>query len=114
MLAEKKPVVINFFASWCVPCVEEAATLMALRQRGVPVWGIAYKDKDPQTALYLSRHGNPYARLAHDNEGRVAIDWGVTGVPETYLIDAQGIVRWRFVGPLPDEAVVELVKMVGA
>lgn len=114
VLAEKKPVVINFFASWCVPCVEEAATLMALRQRGVPVWGIAYKDKDPQTALYLSRHGNPYARLAHDNEGRVAIDWGVTGVPETYLIDAQGIVRWRFVGPLPDEAVVELVKMVGA
>ncbi len=114
VVAAKRPVVINFFASWCVPCIDEAATLMALRKRGVPIWGIAYKDKDPQTNVFLARHGNPYARLARDNEGRVAIDWGVTGVPETYLIDAEGIVRWRFVGPLPDAAVEGLSKLVGA
>ena len=114
VVAAKRPLVINFFASWCVPCVDEAETLMALRQRGVPVWGIAYKDHDPQTNAFLARHGNPYARLAHDDEGRVAIDWGVTGVPETYLIDAEGIVRWRFVGPLPDDAVEGLSKLVGA
>ena len=113
VVAQKKPVVINFFASWCVPCLDEADTLMKLHQRGVAVWGIAYKDKTPQTDLFLQRHGNPYSRLARDEPGLVAIDWGVTGVPETYLIDGNGIVRWRFVGPLPDAAVDGVSKMVG-
>jgi cytochrome c biogenesis protein CcmG, thiol:disulfide interchange protein DsbE len=102
------PVVINFFASWCVPCIEEAPTLVALARAGVPLWGIAYKDKPAATDTFLARHGNPFARLARDEPGSVAIDWGVTGVPETYLVDADGVVRWRFVGPLPAEAVPAL------
>lgn len=67
--------------------------------------GIAYKDRPAATAAFLTQHGNPFTKLASDEPGRVAIDWGVTGVPETYLIDPQGVVRWRYVGPLSAEAV---------
>jgi cytochrome c biogenesis protein CcmG/thiol:disulfide interchange protein DsbE len=101
--ASGKPVLINFFASWCEPCVQEAPVLMGLRRQGVRLYGIAYKDSQPATAKYLKRLGDPYTRIARDEPGRVAIDWGLTGVPETYLIDGQGIVRWRFVGPMPPE-----------
>jgi len=100
-----RPIVVNFFASWCIPCVEEAPVLMALKAQGVPIYGIAYKDKPDATAAFLARNGDPYERLARDEPGRVAIDWGVYGVPETYLIDPQGIVRWRHVGPLTQDAV---------
>jgi cytochrome c biogenesis protein CcmG, thiol:disulfide interchange protein DsbE len=98
-----RPILVNFFASWCVPCIEEAPVLMDLKRAGVAVYGIAYKDKPAATAAFLARRGNPYARIARDEAGRVAIDWGVTGVPESYLIDREGTVRWRYVGPLPAE-----------
>ena len=100
-----RPVLVNFFASWCVPCIEEAPVLMDLHRAGVVLYGIAYKDKPDATDAFLARHGNPFVRLARDLAGRVAIDWGLTGVPETYLIDPQGIVRWRAVGPLTPEAI---------
>lgn len=99
------PILVNFFASWCVPCIEEAPVLMDLKSSGLPLFGIAYKDKPLATATFLAEHGNPYARIAYDAPGRVAIDWGLTGVPETYLIDKQGIVRWRCVGPIAPEVV---------
>lgn len=98
-----RPILVNFFASWCVPCIEEAPVLMALKQAGVPIYGIAYKDKPAATAAFLAERGNPYARIGRDDPGRVAIDWGVTGVPESYLIDRDGVARWRYVGPLPAE-----------
>ena len=94
---------VNFFASWCVPCVIEAPTLMVLKQENIPIWGIAYKDKPAAAQSFLDRHGDPYARIAMDAPGRVAIDWGVYGVPETYLIDKQGIVRWRQAGPITQD-----------
>jgi cytochrome c biogenesis protein CcmG/thiol:disulfide interchange protein DsbE len=100
-----KPIVVNFFASWCIPCIEEAGVLMGLKQSGVPLYGIAYKDKPPATEAFLARRGNPYARIGRDEPGRVAIDWGVTGVPETYLVDKDGIVRARWVGPLTEDNV---------
>jgi len=108
------PIVINFFASWCVPCVDEAPTLMALSQAGVALWGIAYKDKIAATDAFLARHGNPFVKLARDEPGTVAIDWGVTGVPESYLIDDKGIVRWRFTGPLPLAAAKVLAEKLHA
>ena len=111
VLAAKAPVVLNFFASWCVPCIEEAPMLLALKQAGVSIWGIAYKDKTPATDAFLARHGNPYGRIARDEAGRVGIEWGVTGVPETYLVDAAGIVRWRFTGPLSVQAAGVLAKL---
>jgi cytochrome c biogenesis protein CcmG/thiol:disulfide interchange protein DsbE len=104
-----RTILVNFFASWCIPCVEEAPVLMDLHHAGVPLFGIAYKDKPAATDAFLAKHGNPFTRLARDEPGRVAIDWGVTGVPETYLIDPQGVVRWRYVGPLtPDAVTAEL------
>ena len=100
-----RAIVVNWFASWCAPCLEEAPVLMDLKRAGVPIWGIAYKDQPESTATFLARHGDPYAKRADDQPGRIAIDWGLTGVPETYLIDADGIVRWRYVGPLTAEVV---------
>lgn len=102
-LAAGHPVVLNFFASWCEPCLEEAPVLMQLKQEGVPLVGIAYKDKPADTQGFLARNGDPYTKLGADLPGRVGIDWGITGVPETYLIDSAGVVRWRYVGPLTPE-----------
>jgi len=99
------PALINFFASWCIPCVQEAPVLMALKQQGLPIWGIAYKDKLDATHDFLSEHGNPYTRIARDEPGTVAIDFGLYGVPESYLIDKSGIVRWRWAGGLSDDVV---------
>lgn len=97
------PVLVNFWASWCVPCVVEHPQLMRLSRDGVPVLGINYKDRAADAAAFLQRHGNPFRRLAADEPGRTAIDWGVYGVPETYLIDREGRVQWRFAGPItPD------------
>ena len=104
-----RPVLVNFFASWCVPCVVEAPELMRLSKDGLPIWGIAYKDTSAAAGGFLGRHGDPYTRLAADVPGRVAIDWGVYGVPESYLLDASGVVRWRMAGPItPDVASEQL------
>jgi cytochrome c biogenesis protein CcmG/thiol:disulfide interchange protein DsbE len=103
--AAGRPVMINFFASWCVPCVEEAPSLMALKQQGVPIFGIAYKDKTDATTGFLKQNGDPYARIARDEAGRAAIDFGLYGVPETYVVDRNGIVRWRWAGALTDDVI---------
>ena len=109
LLGAGRPVLVNFFASWCVPCVIEAPVLGDLKEAGIPIWGIAYKDKVAAAETFLERQGNPYMRLARDEPGRVAIDWGVYGVPETYFVDRTGIVRWRWAGPLtPDSVTREL------
>lgn len=105
LAAAGRPVLVNFFASWCLPCVIEHPSLLALSREGVPIWGVAYKDKPAAAAGFVARHGNPYARIAQDAPGQVAIDWGVYGVPETYLIDARGVVRWRQAGPITSEVV---------
>ncbi|MCO6418208.1 DsbE family thiol:disulfide interchange protein [Siccirubricoccus sp. KC 17139] len=98
-----RPVLVNFFASWCVPCVIEHPQLMRLAREGVPLLGIAYKDKPEDSLGFLRRHGNPFAKLGVDQPGRVAIDWGLYGVPETYLIDKEGIIRWRWAGPITND-----------
>ena len=98
---------VNFFASWCLPCVAEAPQLMALKRRGVPIWGIAYKDKPAASEGFLDQNGDPYARLAIDQPGRVAIDFGVYGVPETYLVDKHGVVRWRWAGGITGDVVAQ-------
>ncbi len=104
-LATGKPTMLNFFASWCVPCVQEHANLMALSKAGMPIWAIAYKDGDEKAAQFIAKHGDPYQRIARDAPGRVAIDFGVSGVPETFLVDGSGVVRWHWAGPLDGDTI---------
>lgn len=107
-LASGQVTVVNFFASWCVPCRQEAPALMRLaKQDGVRVFGINYKDKPEAAAAFLAELGNPYARIVADRDGANAIDWGVYGYPETYVVDGRGIIRYKFVGPLDDAALVK-------
>jgi cytochrome c biogenesis protein CcmG/thiol:disulfide interchange protein DsbE len=92
---------VNFFASWCAPCREEHPQLMTLGHLpGVTLDGVAYKDKPEDSRSFLDRLGNPYGHVGIDRAGTTAIDFGVYGVPETYLIDGTGHIRYRHVGPL--------------
>ena len=98
-----KPVLVNFFASWCAPCLAEHPMFERLKSReGATIIGIAWKDKPEATNAWLARLGNPFTRLGFDQDGKIALDWGLSGVPETYLIDAQGIVRLHFRGPITE------------
>jgi cytochrome c biogenesis protein CcmG, thiol:disulfide interchange protein DsbE len=95
------PVLINFFASWCVPCRIEHPLLMRLAERDhVLLYGIDYKDQPADATKLLAQFGDPYKAIGMDRDGRVGLDFGVYGVPETYVLDSAGHVRKRFVGPL--------------
>jgi cytochrome c biogenesis protein CcmG/thiol:disulfide interchange protein DsbE len=97
--------VVNVFASWCAPCRTETAPLMTLsRMPGVALYGLTQKDKPDATRAFLDEVGNPFARIARDDDGRASIEWGVYGVPETYVVDGRGIIRLKYVGPLSDAA----------
>ncbi|TFG84853.1 MAG: DsbE family thiol:disulfide interchange protein, partial [Hyphomicrobiales bacterium] len=107
-LATGQPTIVNVWASWCVPCREEHPLLMQLaKQPGVRLYGINYKDDPAAARRFLGRYGNPFARVGADRTGRVAIDWGVYGVPETYVITGDGKIAYRHVGPLTEEAIRE-------
>jgi cytochrome c biogenesis protein CcmG/thiol:disulfide interchange protein DsbE len=93
--------VINFFASWCVPCVAEHEFLNELKNTiHIPMIGVVYKDKKHNAEKFLQKHGSPYKQVVMDEKGRTAIDWGVAGVPETFLIDERGVIAAHFSGPL--------------
>ena len=92
--------IVNVFASWCVPCRVEHPLWVDVAKSGVPLFGINYKDTPANAAAWLAALGNPYARTGADLNGRVGIDFGVYGVPETFVIDADGIIRLKFIGPV--------------
>ena len=97
---------LNVWASWCVPCRQEHPLLMQIAQRRLaPVYGLNYKDQATAAKAMLAQGGNPYVATAVDADGRVGIDLGVYGVPETFVIDKQGVVRFKHVGPLTPEVV---------
>ena len=91
---------VNIWASWCAPCRAEHPTLTKLAQQGIPIYGINYKD-DPDKALkFLEELGNPYRAIGADPAGRMALNWGAYGVPETFVIDSDGRIVTRFAGPV--------------
>jgi cytochrome c biogenesis protein CcmG, thiol:disulfide interchange protein DsbE len=97
---------VNFFASWCVPCVQEHPVLAALGERtGIKIYGVNYKDPSPGGRRFLGRYGNPYRAVGDDARGRAAIDWGVYGMPETFVVDGAGRIVLKYVGPLTPEVV---------
>lgn len=101
---------LNVWASWCVSCREEHPVLMALAQQNlVPIIGLDYKDKPEDGKLWLARGGDPYELSVMDREGRIGIDYGVYGVPETYVIDKQGIIRYKHIGPVTQQSLNEKV-----
>ncbi|THF60300.1 DsbE family thiol:disulfide interchange protein [Pseudothauera rhizosphaerae] len=92
---------LNVWASWCVSCRAEHPVLLELKQRGVvPVVGLNYKDTVPDALGYLAQHGNPFATIGVDPQGAVGFEYGVYGTPETFLIDANGVIRYKHIGPL--------------
>lgn len=106
---------LNVWASWCASCRDEHPLLVELSKSGfVPIYGLNYKDKREEALAWLERFGDPYALSISDAEGRVGIDYGVYGVPETYVIDRNGVIRYKHIGPLTPDAlqskIVPLVK----
>jgi cytochrome c biogenesis protein CcmG/thiol:disulfide interchange protein DsbE len=97
--------VVNVFASWCAPCRAEHPLLMALAERGVRIFGLNHKDATENARRFLGGLGNPYERVGVDPNGRASIEWGVYGVPETFVIDGKGRIAYKFVGPLSEAAV---------
>ncbi len=102
---------VNFFASWCLPCLAEHPILIELVERdGVRLVGINYKNEPEDARAWLAELSNPYARIGADASGRVGIDWGVYGLPETFVIDKGGRIRYRHVGPLDARALDEEIR----
>jgi cytochrome c biogenesis protein CcmG/thiol:disulfide interchange protein DsbE len=96
---------LNVWSSWCVSCKEEHPLLLNLAQQNiVPIYGLDYKDKKADAEMWLNQAGNPYTLNAMDRDGRVGINYGVYGVPETYVIDKQGIIRYKQIGPITSES----------
>lgn len=100
-----KITVVNFFASWCLPCHVEHPLLDAFQTANIQVLGMAYKDTPAGLRQYLRERGNPYDHVAMDADGRTAIDFGTSGVPETYVVDASGIIRYKHTGPLTPQVI---------
>ncbi len=93
--------ILNVWATWCFACKQEHPALLELARRNIaPIYGLNYKDDAAQARVYLRDFGNPFKQNAFDEAGRVAIDWGVYGAPETFLIDKKGIIRYKHIGPL--------------
>jgi cytochrome c biogenesis protein CcmG/thiol:disulfide interchange protein DsbE len=115
LASEVKPAtLVNFFASWCAPCIEEAPTLLALKAQGVRIVGVAWKDDPDKTRAMLVKLGDPYADVLVDRDGRAGLDFGVSGVPETYVISADGRILAKEAEPLTPASAERLLEKADA
>ena len=109
-LRKGEPRLVNVFASWCVPCIAEAPQLLELKRRGIPIDAIAIRDRPEDVANFLVKWGDPYQRIASDPHTQVQIALGSSGVPETFVVDGQGIIRHQHIGDIRPEQVPEIIK----
>lgn len=109
-LAGGKPVLLNIFASWCVPCIAEAPVLEELKAKGVTIHAIAIRDTPEDVARFLSEHGDPYARIGSDVTSRVQISLGSSGVPESFVIDGKGIIRHQHIGDIQPQDIPKILQ----
>ena len=111
---EGEVTVVNVFASWCIPCREEHPLLERLKaETGVRIFGINQKDAPENAVAFLTELGNPYQRIGGDADNRVSIDWGVYGVPETFVVNAAGVITFKHVGPIsPDSLEKEVIPAI--
>jgi len=112
-LATGKPRLVNIFASWCVPCIAEAPVLGELERRGVAIDGIAIRDKPEDVADFLARNGDPYQRIGADMQSSVQMALGSSGVPESFVVDGRGIIRYQHVGPIMPQDVQTVLAELG-
>jgi len=99
-LADGRPHILNIFASWCVPCIGEVKVLQELKARGVSIDGIAVRDRSEDVADFIARNGDPYERIGSDVQSRVQIALGSSGVPESFIVDGRGIIRYQHIGAI--------------
>ena len=104
-----KPRLLNIWASWCLPCIAEAPHLESLRATGVEIVGVAIRDKPEDVDRFLGEHGNPYTRIGADDISAIQLEIGSSGVPETFVIDGQGIIRYQHIGDVRAENVPDLL-----
>ncbi len=109
-----KPRLFNVFASWCVPCVDEVPVLVRMKGMGADIVGLAIHDTTPDLSRFLADNGNPYSRIGLDDGGRAQIAFGASGVPETFVVDGQGIIVYQHIGVVTDGDVPRLLAMLGS
>jgi cytochrome c biogenesis protein CcmG/thiol:disulfide interchange protein DsbE len=109
-LASGQPRMINVFASWCVPCIAEAPLLLELKGRGVVIDAVAVRDRPEDVAAFLARHGDPFARIGSDPRSEVQLALGSSGVPESFIVDGRGIIRYQHMGPIEPGDIPELLR----
>ena len=113
-LADGKPKLVHFFASWCVPCIGEGPALDDLKQRGVTIEGIAVRDRPDELAQFLARNGDPFDRIGSDPESKTQLAFGSSGVPESFIVDGRGVIRLQHIGPIESGEVPRIVSAVEA
>lgn len=109
-LASGQPRLINVFASWCVPCIAEAPLLIELKRRGLPIDAIAVRDRPEDVTAFIERNGDPFDRIGADPESQVQLALGSSGVPETFIVDGRGVIRYQHMGPIEPGDVAMIVQ----
>ena len=109
-LATGKPRLVNIFASWCIPCITEVKVLQGLAKRGVAVDGIAIRDRPEDVSDFLARYGDPYQRIGSDEQSQVQIALGSSGVPESFVVDGAGVIRYQHIGPIEQRDVPTVLR----